>query len=997
MVFRIFLLCILAVLRFFPSVAPVTGKIQSELSKPRVDLTDSLATIWADSRMSVMNWDQKVGQLFMVEAYSNRSEEHQNSLLGLVRNHHIGGVIFFQGSPHRQASMTNALQAASKTPLMIGIDGEWGLSMRLDSTTRFPRQMTLGAAGSDTLVYAMGAEIARQCARMGIHINFAPAVDVNTNPINPVISSRSFGEKKELVARLAKSYMKGMQDNGVLACAKHFPGHGNTDSDSHYTLPLVRDSQASIDSVELYPFKELIREKVASVMVAHLFIPALDTTKDRASTLSPAIVDGLLRKRLGFEGLIFTDALNMKGVADYFSPGDLAVLALKAGNDILLFSRDVPSAWKQVRSAIDSGALDTVEINNKVRRILKAKYKAGLHEYAPVVLEGLNKDLNSQWADYLAQVAFERSMVVLGNKDGTIPFRMGNHCSMASLTINNDKFGDFLNSMSAWAPLDRFNTADEMKESSIAKMVNDLSKYDYVVVGIHNTTIKSTGGYGIPAWTDNFLSRLSARTRLVTVLFGNSYSLERIPSASKGHAWILAHEDTRHAQVSAANLLFGVSGTSATLPVTSGRSFKVGDGLPIRGSMIRLRNAYPYEVGMDPRDFKKLDSIANKLITDMAAPGCQVLVAWKDRIVYHKAFGKHTYERNAKPVSLTDVYDVASVTKVASTALAAMKLVDEGKLDIRKPASNYFHALRNTNKKDLLLVDIMTHTAGLKAWLPFWRNTVDKSGKLSYDIYHKSPDYNYHIPVCDSLFISKTYHDVMWKEIFDSQLGEKGQYVYSDLGLLIMQEVIEHVSGEPLDAYVHRNFYEPLGLVNVMYNPLGRIAKERIPPTERDTSFRKKLVCGYVHDPAAAMLGGVAGHAGLFSDSYSLAVIMQMLLNGGEYGGERYISTETVKLFTSKAGPGDKYRGLLFDKPDIRSGPAENTASLASGFTFGHTGFTGTAVWADPDQDLVFVFLSNRVYPKAEPNKLSKGRYRPSMMQAAYETILRNAALPSYR
>jgi beta-glucosidase-like glycosyl hydrolase/CubicO group peptidase (beta-lactamase class C family) len=857
--------------------------------------------------------------------------------------------------------------------------------------------MTLGAARSDTLVYAIGAEIARQCMRLGIHINFAPAVDINTNPINPVISSRSFGEKKELVARLSKSYMKGMQDNGVLACAKHFPGHGNTDSDSHYTLPLVRDSQASIDSVELYPFKELIREKVASVMVAHLFIPALDNTKDRASTLSPIIVDSLLRKKLGYDGLIFTDALNMKGVADFYKPGELAVLALRAGNDVLLFSRDVPAAWKQVRSAIDSGDLDSLEINNKVRRILKAKYKAGLHQYKPVEMEGLTQDLNSQWAEYLAQVSFEKSMVVLANKDGSIPIRMGNHCAMASVTINNDKFGDFVESMASWSPIDRFRAGEDMKESALAKMVNELSKYDYVIVGIHNTTIKSAGGYGIPTWTDNFLTRLATRTRLITVLFGNSYSLGRIPSASKGYGLILAHEDSKHAQLGAANLLFGVSGTNASLPVTAGREFKIGDGYPLRGSMIRLRKAYPYEIGMDPRDFNKIDSIAYKLIADNAAPGCQVLVTWKDRIVYHKAFGRHTYESNSKAVALTDVYDIASVTKIASTALAAMKLVDEGKLDIRKPASFYFPALRNTNKKDLLLVDIMTHTAGLKAWLPFWKNTIDKSGKPSYDIYHKTPDFNYHIPVCDSLFISKAYHDVMWKEIFDSQLGENGKYVYSDLGLLIMQEVIEHVSGEPLDAYVHRNFYEPLGLVNMLYNPLSRISKDRIPPTERDSSFRKKTVRGYVHDPAAAMLGGVAGHAGLFSDSYSLAVIMQMLLNGGEYGGTRFISAETVKLFTSKSGTGDKYRGLLFDKPDIRKGPAENTATLASGFTFGHTGFTGTAVWADPDQDLVFVFLSNRVHPKAEPNKLSKGRYRPNMMQAAYETILRNAELPQKR
>ncbi|MFM7824009.1 MAG: glycoside hydrolase family 3 N-terminal domain-containing protein, partial [Bacteroidota bacterium] len=509
-------------------------------------------------------------------------------------------------------------------------------------------------------------------------------------------------------------------------------------------------------------------------------IPALDTTANRATSLSPFVVDTLLRQRLGFIGLIFTDALNMKGVADYYEPGELAVLALKAGNDVLLFSRDVPAAWMRVRNALEQCELDSVEIDRKVRRILVSKYMAGLNDYLPIKLDGLTKDLNTPWAEYLAKTAYEKSLVLLTNRNGNIPIRMANHCTMASLTINEDSAGEFFQSISSMAPVSKFSAKGNLGETDIANLVKELEGFDYVVAGVHNTNIKSASGYGIPTWVDSLLLQIGSKTNLITVVFGNSYSLTRVPSAKNVGSLVLAHEDTRISQSVAANLVFGISGTNSTLPVSSLGLFSAGEGLPIRSSMLRLRNAYPYEVGMSPKDFNAIDSIANKLIAEKVAPGCQVLVAWKDRIVYHKAFGRHTYDPTSREVALTDIYDVASVTKIASTALAAMKLIDEGKLDIHKPASAYFKGLRKTNKKDLIISDIMTHTAGLKSWIPFWTSTVDSSGKPSYDFYHKVPDANYNIPVCDSLYISRTYKDLMWKEIFKSDLGSKGKMVYSD-------------------------------------------------------------------------------------------------------------------------------------------------------------------------------------------------------------------------
>ena len=377
-----------------------------------------------------------------------------------------------------------------------------------------------------------------------------------------------------------------------------------------------------------------------------------------------------------------------------------------------------------------------------------------------------------------------------------------------------------------------------------------------------------------------------------------------------------------------------------------------------------------------------------RVVADSAAPGLQVLVAWKGNIIYQKSFGRHTYDSGSPSVSNSDLYDIASVTKTTATALALMKLQEEEEIDIRKKASRYYHALRKTNKKDLLIEDILTHRAGLKPFVPFWKSTLE-NGKPAFNIYHFEKDVNYSVQVADSMFILKSYIDKVWKEIYDTPLGTFGEYVYSDLGLLLMQRVVENVTKLPLDEYLDTHFYDPLGLTRLTYNPVKRkVPLSKITPTELDTSFRRRLIHGFVHDPTAAMIGGVAGHAGLFSDAYNVAVVMQMLMNGGEYGGFRFLKKESVNLFTERYfKEGANRRGLLFDKPETAAGKSSPTAASASPGTFGHTGFTGTAAWADPEHELVFVFLSNRVHPSASDNKLAKGNYRTDMMEAVYEVL----------
>lgn len=949
----------------------------------------SNASRWADSVFATLSYEQKIGQLFMVDAYSDRDSNHQITIENLIANYHIGGIIFFKGGPVRQALLTNRYQSLASLPLLIGIDGEWGLSMRLDSTIRFPRQMTLGAGSGPPAIYRMGKEIARQCKRMGIHLNFAPVADINNNPFNPVINSRSFGESREQVAELASAYMRGMQDHGVLACGKHFPGHGDTDADSHYTLPLVHRLPGAIDSVELYPFRRLISDGVAGLMVAHLFIPSLDTTFNRPSTLSPVIVDSLLRKTMGFDGIIITDALNMKGVADFYPAGEAELLALKAGNDVLLYSTDVAKAWLRIHLAIQNCEMDQELIDDRVKRILRAKYIAGLNNYQPVELENLINDLNTPDAEHLNRQLYENAITVIHNNSGLLPLHDFSGCRIASVVYNDSLSNPFQQRIADFAHTDFFRIPRDAGNSFLDSLLQQLESYDRVILSVHNTTTKSSGGFGISDQLSEWTGKLSSQIPVAVVIFGNAYSLTRMSSSLNAGALVLAYEDTPGTQQLTAQGLFGGATMNGRIPVTPVPEIKRGMGLSLMRDPSRLRFTDPMEMGIHPARFSRVDSIAAQVMADSAAPGLQVLVAWKGNIIFQKSYGKQRYDSLAAPVANTDLYDIASITKIAGTALAVMKLQEEDRIDIKRKASRYYYPLRRTNKRDLVISDILTHRAGLKAYIPFWKNTLE-NGKPSFNIYHFEKDVNYSVPVADSMFILKSFPERIWKEIDDSPLQNHGDYVYSDLGMLLMQRMVENLCEQPLDRYLEDHFYRPLGLPRMMYNPLqNKIPLNRIVPTEWDSAFRQRLVHGFVHDPAAAMLGGVAGHAGLFSDAYSLAVIMQMLLNEGTYGGTRYLKPETVRLFTRKYDKdGQNRRGLIFDKPDLTDPDKSPAAKSASASTFGHTGFTGTAAWADPEHDLVFIFLSNRVYPDASVNKLAKGNYRTDMMEAVYDIIL---------
>ncbi|MBK8847533.1 MAG: serine hydrolase [Bacteroidetes bacterium] len=941
---------------------------------------------WADSVFKTLTTDEKIGQLFMAAAWSGGEHYNKSEIDSLISIQKIGGICFFQGGPYRQAVLTNQFQKDSKVPLMIGIDGEWGLNMRLDSTIRFPRQMTLGALQDESLIYEMGAEIARQCKAMGIHVNFAPCIDINNNPLNPIINSRSFGENKIDVARKGLYYMRALQDHNVLACGKHFPGHGNTESDSHFTLPVINQPAHEIDTVELYPFKHLMREGLGSVMVAHLNIPALDSGNNIPSTLSSKIINGLLKDKLKFKGLVFTDALNMKGVTANFPSGEIEVRALEAGNDILLLSGDIPLAVIKIKDAFATGRLDSNQVYKSVKKILMAKHWCGLDKVKPIdqtkIFSTLNDNIN---VNELTNSLYYKSITLLRNDESKIPLHIDN-TRRASLVVNDTINNYFQQSLSYYSSCDNFALKQELSNPDFDSLINKLATYQEVILSFHNTSIRSNLNFNITPQMTQVITALSNRTDLIVVVFGNLYTLNVLSGINNCKTILLSYEDTYLPAVYTAQALFGALNTMGKLPARPNPDFNLYTGLQTTMASNILTLSPPCELKLNNATLANIDSLALECINNKVFPGCAVVVAYKGNVIYNKSFGHYTYEAGSLPVTSQSLFDIASVTKMTSTALAVMKLYDEGKIDLKQRMSFYVPELRKSNKIDLLVEDILTHQAGLKSWIPFYQQTIDAKGRYINGIYSKTKSAAFSIPVADSIYMNPKYLNTITKEILMSPLGKRGQYVYSDLSLILTQRMVENITGMPLNKYVEDNFYKPMGLTRITYNPLDKFGKGQIVPTENDTGWRKQLVQGHVHDMAAAMLGGVSGHAGVFANGYSLAVIMQMLMQGGKYGNYTYMRSETVDFFTAKYfKDSNNRRGLIFDKPD--KGTNSPTCDAASSKTFGHTGFTGTCAWADPEKQLVFIFLSNRVHPNAANNKLVTQNIRTRMMKFAYDAI----------
>jgi beta-N-acetylhexosaminidase len=1073
-----FTLCILVLL-------PILTSISAQI-KPAF-LTD-FNKVWVDSVFSTLTLDQKIGQLLMPRGNYSGKPHDLETLKTWVRDYHIGGIVFFASNPTTQASITNQLQAIAQTPLLIGQDFEWGLGMRLDSTDRFPYAVALGAVkDSEDLLEAMGIEVARQCKRIGVHINYGPVIDVNNNPNNPVINFRSYGSDKINVTQKGLAYMKGMQSQGILCTAKHFPGHGDTDVDSHHDLPLITHARTRLDQIELYPFKKLIDQGLSGIMTAHLNIPALEPQKGLASTFSSKIVYKLLREELNFSGLTFTDAMEMQGAVKNYAKGEAMVKALLAGNDILETFMDVPGTVEAIKRAINDGSLPLEVINFKVKKILKAKSWVGLDNYQPINLANLVPDLNTIQSDLLNYQLTERSITCLRNESNLLPIKNLTQ-KIAVLSIDVDGVTDFYDMVSQYTTADFYNLPKNAKDVSVDSLLQELENYDVVLAAIHLVDIRASKNYGLTPSNIRLLKILASRENVVINLLGNPYILTKIPDLSLSKSLIMAYQQNVYTEKVVPQIVFGALPAQGVFPVDISSEFKSGDG-KFWESINRLSYGIPEQVGVDRVSLiLGLDSIVRQGMMEKAFPGCVLQVAKDGKVILQKSYGFHTYEEanlsiltsdntsnrysfiddamdnpatlnttiipkkktadTIGKVKMDDVFDLASITKIGASSLAIMQLMSDNKFSLDGTLGMYCPSVLGSDKANLKMRDLLTHRAGLKAWIPFWKDAIDTTatikkalqlypdyekecivtikkpgffrrlfGKKSEKIIHfeetakSKPEFwakilngetsvwkpnifsdiytdQFNIPVAESMFLNKNYKNRLMKQIADSPLDGSNKYVYSDLHYYYYPEIIKQLTGEKFETYLN-NTYRKIGSNSLTFNPLTKIDHQKIIPTEYDSIFRKQLLRGYVHDEGAAMMGGVSGHAGLFGNANDLTKLMQMYLQHGKYGGQQFIKPEIVSLCTAYQFPELKNRrGIGFDKKDFDP-EIKNAPSSASPDSYGHSGYSGTYTWVDPAYNLVYVFLSNRVYPTRNNTKIATLNIRPAIGEHIIKCIIK--------
>jgi len=974
--------------RFFkPSKIAIKNIFHSVFPPPPVFTTNSLLTEnqWVDSVLLSMNIDQKIGQFFMVAINPTHGEAHYKYIENLILTNHIGGLIFFEGDPYAYASLNNRFQSTTKIPLLIGIDGEWGLAMRVNSTMAFPKQITLGAIQDNTLIYKMGGEIARQCKRLGIHLNFAPVVDINSNPNNSVIGYRSFGELRENVALKSSAYMRGMQDHQLLACAKHFPGHGDTQGDSHFMLPQLSYTAERLKNMELYPFQQLINDSIKTVIVGHLQVPFYDW---RPATLSQNIIANLLKKEMGFKGLVITDALNMRGVhqGQKITSEEVDLQAFIAGNDILLYSENIPEGIRKIKEGITAGLVQQTDIDARVKKILHTKYWVGLNQFRYIDSNNLYQDLNTTEAIQIKQELYNNAITVVKDSKNILPLAT-NESKFISIGLAIPMGNYFQQELSKIAPFQHFASALKTDEVFFNSVLQNIDSTTTVVLSVHNINKKSANKLDVGYNVQNFVKRLEQKAQKVVVcVFGNPYSLKYFPEAT---ALVCGYEDDPDAYQAMARVLFGKISAMGKLPVSVENLFKAGAGITF-STVGKLSISSSESIGIKSVELSAIEPLIQYSIAQKIFPGCQILVARKGKIVYEKNFGKLSYDNNSISVDANTVYDLASVTKVSATLQSLMYLYDQNKFGLDEKISHYLPELKGTNKENLIIKDILWHQAGLIAYIPFWERTRISLGWKT-EFYSAKQTEEYTLCVAEGMYAKPAIKDSVWRWVIKSPLINKKDrdglypFVYSDLGFMILQHLVERLTNQPLNVFTTKNFYEPLAMNTTGFNPLNHILKTQIAPTENDISFRERLLQGTADDQAAAMLGGVSGHAGLFSSASDLVKILQMNLNKGRFGNKQFLSEATINLFTTNRSTRSQ-RVLGWDKLPL-DGESNFISNKVSPSSYGHSGYTGTLVWIDPEKELVFVFLSNRVNPSAANNKINTLKIRRRLMDLVYKAM----------
>ena len=951
---------------------------------------------WVDSVYNSLSLEQRVGQLICMRANSP-GKPFEQAVADYITRYDIGGVCFFKADAVPQVKQTNEWQSLAQTPLMVCIDGEWGVAMRVNDVMAYPYQMTLGAITNNELIYEMGQQVADQCLRMGVHTNFAPDADVNSNAKNPVIGVRSFGENPQNVGEKAAAYALGMQSRGMITTMKHFPGHGNTDTDSHLTLPTVTRNYEEVKDIELAPFRYLIERGINGAMVGHLYFPAIEKVPNTSSSLSKGVVTDLLKNELGFEGLIFTDGLDMKGVSQTVSADSVPYEAFLAGNDVLILPHDVPKAIQQIKEGAERDPEIAARVEESCKKILKYKYRAGLYHYRPVPSGNLLADLNRNEYLMLKQRLYDEAITMLRNEDQTLPLKAGKKVALVTVGKSSSakSMADALTR--AGVTVKSYCVAKERAADAKA-WLTELEKYELVVVNIMQTSINASKGFGITDETVDFFNKLVAQNDVVLNLFGCPYALDKFRINNSVIGLLVGYQDDECALNAVNAILTGNKAAHGKLPVSTSK-FNCGDGIlpdifptpmpatapvPKIGSLSIDQTPLPQGT-LDPKYESQLDSIARMGIDVGAYPGCQILAMKDGKVVYDKCFGTFTYGGGAQVVP-EDVYDIASLTKIFASTLAIMKLYEDGLLDLNKTMGDYFPYLNASDKGAIKIIDILTHQSGMKAWIPFHQGLIDENGpKKEYFLDHI--DETHTTRVAENLYIINDYKEQIIDSIMKSPMKEK-KYVYCDMGFYFVPELVKQLTNQTLEEYLHEKFYDPMRLTNIGYCPLRWRTRETIIPTEDDQVFRKQLLWGDVHDQNAALMGGVSGHAGLFANAHDLAVIAQMFMDEGKFEGKQLLKPETIRYFTTAPfTDNDNRRGLGFDKLPLGKKGSSTASKSASMASYGHTGFTGTFFWNDPENKTVIVFLSNRVHPTSDRKKLMNLSIRTQLHEVLYKAF----------
>ncbi|MBN08935.1 MAG: beta-N-acetylglucosaminidase [Flavobacteriaceae bacterium] len=939
---------------------------------------------WVDSIYNSLSIHDKIGQLFMPMVFSDRDSSHLNETLSLIKRNKIGGIIFSKGTSKSQIEWTNLFQSNSKIPLLITMDAEWGVAMRLNDVLAFPWNMTLGAINDDDLIEEIGNRIGHQAKRIGLHMNFGPVLDINTNPKNPIIGNRSFGESVKVVSNQSSLILKGMQKANLLTSGKHFPGHGDTSKDSHKTLPTIKFGKERINNVELAPYRKLIKEGISSIMIGHLNVPSLQD-KGIPTSLSKNVITEILKHQLGFNGLIITDALNMKGVSEEKNLGNIDLAAFLAGNDILLMSENIPKGIKSIEKAYYSGIINESRLKHSVKKILKAKYKSGLKNFLPI--NKLKTSLSSTRDTMLVSRSFQKAITALENKENILPLKANQ--TYGYLKIDKGD-GTYFNSQ-----LNKYSKIDNVSIFKAQDIINQAKRNNWsaLIIGWHspakdnNPFLKNK----LPSKVIQIIKKVSSKVPVIINVFGSPYAVSQIEKLKEIKGLIVSYQNNKISQLVSADALFGINQIEGKLPVSVGNKYKFSTGIYIPPKNV-LGYSLPAMEGFNIKKLEKIDTLAQIAIDSLMTPGIQLLVSRRGKVIYQKNYGYHTYQK-LKKVNDSTVYDLASLTKILATLPLIINEVSIGDISLNTKIKEILPDWRSSNKSNISLKEILSHYGRLKPWIPFYIETLDKKGRPKRRLYNSKQTKKFPIRVTENLFLKRKYEDKIINKIKNSDLIDSfnlknytNKKNYSDLAFFIAKEFLESKYLKNLDVLSEEMIFKPLNLKFTTYNPKEKFTEDNIAPSEIDDYFRYTTLKGEVHDMAAAMQSGVGGHAGLFSNAYEIAVIMQMFLQKGDYNSHKFFKSSAFDLFNQcyYCEFGNR-RGVGFDKPQI-SGTG-STCGCVSSKSFGHSGFTGTYTWADPEKEIVFVFLSNRTFPSMENNLLTSHNIRTRIQGLIYDAL----------